>query len=108
MREFFVKTKIVFDRGKNWVSYLTFLMLIFVTITAMKEYPYFSFLSSWYWLAVFLLGSLAVVGFLGWLEMKGLRTWQKEREIYGRMDPVMNRLIENQEEILKKLNRLER
>ena len=105
VKETLVKIKIVFDRGKNYISYITFFMMTFVTITAMKEYEMFSFLSSTLWFTIVFSISIFSIGFIGWLEMKGLKTWQKEREIYGRLDPVFEKLYNNQNKILAHLKK---
>jgi len=105
--ELLIKTKIVFDRGRYWLGYMTFLMMVFVTVTSMKEYSYFEFLRSWYWLAFILAGSVAGMFVLGYIELKHVKAYQKEAEIYAQINPVQKKIFENQERILKKLEELE-
>jgi type II secretory pathway component PulL len=106
MKELFVKAKIVFDRGRYWVSYLTFMMMLFVTVTNMKKYTYFQFLQGRWWLLILFLGSLLIILIAGYIELTKLGTYQKEAEIYARLNPVQRRILENQEKILKKLDEL--
>lgn len=105
--DLWVKAKIVFDRGRSWVGYLTFLMMVFVTITSMKEYAYFEFLAGRHWFVILLLASVAVIFLLGYLELKTFHVYQKEAEIIGRINPVQRKLLENQDTILERLERME-
>ncbi len=106
--DFWVKAKIVFDRGRAWVGYLTFLMMVFVTITSMKEYAYFEFLGGRHWFVIILAASVAVIFLLGYLELKTFHVYQKEAEIIGRINPIQRKLLENQGAILTRLKRLEK
>ncbi len=108
MDDFLVKAKIVFDRGRNWVSYLMFLMMVFVTVTSMKEYSYFKFLGSRYWMIIVLAGSIVVILALGYIELRRSDIYQKEAEIYARINPVQKRIFDNQEKILEKLDEIEK
>lgn len=108
MDDLFVKIKILFDRGKYWVSYLTFFMLIFVTVTSMKEYAIFSFLSTWYWLFIMLLGSMAVMLILGYVELKHTKAFQKEIEIYAKLNPVQKKMFDNQDKIIEMVSELKK
>ena len=107
MKEFLIKSKIVFDRGKYWLGYLTFLMMAFVTVTSMKEYAYFEFLRGSYWLIIVIAVSLAGMLFLGYFELKYLKTYQKEIEVLSKINPIQQKVFENQDKILKKLSELE-
>lgn len=107
MDDFLVKSKIVFDRGKQWIGYFTFLMMVFVTVTSMKEYAYFQFLRSRYWMVFALLASFILVLFIGYLEIRRLNVYQKEVEIYARMNPVQRRVFENHERIIERLDSIE-
>ena len=108
MNEFWVKLKIVFDRGRGWVGYLTFLMMVFVTITSMKQYTYFEFLAGRYWMILVLCAGLALIFLLGYLEVRTLSLYQKEAEIYSRINPVQQKVFQNQKRILEKLAELEK
>ena len=102
-----IKAKIVFDRGRYWVGYLTFLMMVFVTVTSMKQYAYFEFLRGAYWIAIVLAGSIGLMLLLGYIELKRSRIYQKEAEIYASINPVQRRIFENHERILKRLDELD-
>ncbi|MFH1722956.1 MAG: hypothetical protein ABH950_10190 [Candidatus Altiarchaeota archaeon] len=106
--DFWVKVKIVFDRGRSWIGYLTFLMMVFVTITSMKEYPYFAFLAGRYWFFLVLVSGVALIFVLGYLELRTFHVYQKELEIYSRINPVQKKVFENQEKILERLDKLEK
>ncbi|MBU1487687.1 hypothetical protein KKH56_06555 [bacterium] len=103
MKDLLVKGKIVFDRGRYWASYLTFMMMIFVTVSNMKEYAYFQFLQGRYWLIIIFLASLGIILLTGYIELTRLGTYQKEAEIYARLNPIQRKMLENQDNILKKL-----
>jgi len=107
MKEFLIKAKIVFDRGKYWLGYLTFLMMAFVTVTSMKQYDYFEFLRGGYWLVVVIAASFGFMLLLGYIELKHLGTYQKEIEVLSKINPIQQKVFENQDKILKKLSELE-
>jgi len=107
MKDRLIKAKIVFDRGRYWVGYLTFLMMVFVTVTSMKQYPYFEFLSGRYWLVVVLAASMGFMLLVGYIELKRSRIYQREAEIYARLNPVQRRVFENHDKILERLDELE-
>ena len=46
--------------------------------------------------------------FLGYLELKHFKAYQKESEIYARLNPVQKRIFDNQENILKRLDDTEK
>lgn len=100
MKEFLVKTKIVFDRGRYWTGYLTFMMMIFITVANMKEYSYFRFLAGRWWLVIIFLSSILLILIAGYVEIKLLGTYQKEQEIYSKLNPSQTKILENQEKIL--------
>ena len=107
MKDKLIKVKIVFDRGRYWVGYLTFLMMVFVTVTSMRQYAYFEFLSGRYWLAIVLISSIAFMLLLGYLELKRSDIYQREAEIYASINPIQKKVFENQERILEKLDELD-
>lgn len=107
MKELLVKSKIVFDRGKYWLSYLTFFMLLFITVTNMKQYSYFEFMQGRYWFIILLFASILAMFLLGYVELKHLKTYQKEVEVLGKIDPNWQKSYKNQEKILEKLSELE-
>lgn len=108
MSEKLIKAKIAIDRGKYWMSYISFLMLIFIATSSMKEYPALSFLKGRYWILALLLSSLIAIAVLGYLDLKVFATYQKEVEIMSRINPVQKKLLSNQKEILERLERLEK
>lgn len=100
-----IKVKVLFDRGRNWIGYLTFLMLIFITISNMKSYDYiFGFLSGWHWMIILMIGALCLVLVLGYVEIRHTNAYQQEAEIYARLNPVQRRVFENQEKIIDMLD----
>ena len=107
MKDWLIKAKIVFDRGRYWVGYLTFLMMVFVTVTSMQQYAYFEFLSGRYWLAIVLMASVAFMLLLGYIELKRSNIYQMEAEIYARINPVQKKVFENHEKILERLDVLD-
>ena len=107
MKELLIKSKIVFDRGRYWLSYLTFFMLVFVTVTNLKSYSYFEFLQGRYWLIILLAASIIAMFLLGYVELKYLKTYQKEVEVLGSIDPNWQKSYKNDERILEKLSELE-
>ncbi|ODS39472.1 MAG: hypothetical protein A7316_11000 [Candidatus Altiarchaeales archaeon WOR_SM1_86-2] len=107
MKEFLIKTKIVFDRGKYWLGYVTFLMMAFVTVTSMKEYAYFEFLRGGYWLVIVIGAALGGMLLLGYIELKHLKTYQKEIEVLSKINPIQQKVFENHNKILNKLSELE-
>lgn len=106
MKELFIKAKIVFDRGRQWIGYINFLMIVFITVASMKAYSSFEFLSSTYWLIFIILASFFLIGLIGWLEVKKFGTYQKEAEILGRINPNYRKLFKNQEKIMRELKEL--
>jgi hypothetical protein len=108
MKDLFVKAKIVFDRGKQWIGYFNFLMIVFITVASMKAYTTFSFLSSTYWLIIIIIASFLLIALIGWLEVKKFGTYQKEAEILGRINPTFKRIFENQEKIMRDLKELKK
>ncbi|MCK4808348.1 MAG: hypothetical protein KAS90_01875 [Candidatus Aenigmarchaeota archaeon] len=108
MKTFLIKAKIAMDRGKYWLSYINFAMLLFIAVTNMKEYEYFSFLQGRYWLVLLGLGTLVFITVLGYVDLKKLKTYQVESEIYARINPVQQKIFENQDKILKRIEGLEK
>ena len=106
VKDFFVKAKMVLDRGKNWISYVNFLLLVFVAVSSLKQYPAFNFLKSRYWLFIFLGAAFVGVIVLGYIDLVFLKTHEAEYEIAARMNPVQRRMFKNQDEIIKKVNKL--
>ena len=108
MKDFLIKAKIAMDRGKYWLSYINFAMLLFIAVTSMKEYEYFSFLQGRYWLVVLGFCTLVFITVLGYIDLKKLKTYQMESEIYAKINPVQQRVFENQDKILERIERLEK
>lgn len=102
-----IKAKIALDRGKYWMSYINFFMILFIATSALKGYPGLSFMSSRYWLIVLFVISFASLLFLGYIDIKFFGAYQKEVEIMSRINPVQQKLFRNQEEILRRLERIE-
>jgi hypothetical protein len=103
VKDLLIKAKIVFDRGKEWIGYINFLMIVFITVASMKTYSTFSFLSSTYWLVAILVLSFLMIGVIGWLEIKLFGSYQREAEIRTNLNPVYQKILSNQEKILKEL-----
>ncbi|MEA3229740.1 MAG: hypothetical protein U9P44_02390 [archaeon] len=108
MKEFLIKAKIAMDRGKYWLSYINFAMLLFISVTSMKQYEMFSFLRGWSWLFVLGLGTFVLITVLGYLDLKKLKTYQIESEIYAQINPVQKRIFENQDRIMRRLEDIEK
>lgn len=107
MSEKLIKAKIALDRGKYWMSYLNFFILIFIATSSIKEYPQLTFLQGRYWILLLLILSLISIAVLGYLDLKVFSTYQKEVEIMSRINPVQQKLLGNQKEILERLKYLE-
>lgn len=103
-----IKLKIIFDRGRYWFGYSTVFMLMFVAVSSLKQYSYFSFLGAWYWLVCLFLLSLFMMLGIGYVEMKYTKTIQKESKIYTLRNPVFMELLDNQKIIIDKLNELKK
>ena len=108
MKNFLLKLKIALDRGKYWLAYLNFFMISFIAVSSMKQYSVFSFMQGRYWLSLLLVGSVIGMIILGWLDLKKLGTYQKEAEILADINPVWRKLFKNQEEILGRLDKIEK
>ncbi len=108
MKDFLVKIKIAMDRGKYWLSYVQFFMLLFVLVTSMKQYTTFSFIGSTEWLLLLTVTTLVGLVVLGYLDLKVLKTYQTESEIYARVNPIQKKMLDNQENMRKQLDRLEK
>ena len=103
-----IKAKMAMDRGKYWLSYINFAMLLFISVTSMKEYDVFSFLQGRYWIIVLGLGTFVFITILGYIDLKKLKTFQLETEIYARSNPVQQRMFDNQDKILKRIDGIEK
>ena len=108
MKTFFVKLKIAMDRGKYWLSYVQFFMLLFVLVTSMKQYSTFAFLKSTQWLGILTIITLVGLIVIGYLDFKIFKTYQAESEIYAKVNPIQKRMFDNQEKILERLENLEK
>ncbi|MCK5474621.1 MAG: hypothetical protein KAI53_04390 [Candidatus Aenigmarchaeota archaeon] len=108
MKNTLVKIKIAMDRGKYWLSYVQFFMLLFVLVTSMKQYTTFSFFRSTEWLGLLTIITLVGLVVLGYIDLKVLKTYQTESEIYARVNPIQKKMLDNQENILKQLDLLEK
>ncbi|MCK5593798.1 MAG: hypothetical protein KAI18_01000 [Candidatus Aenigmarchaeota archaeon] len=108
MKELLIKAKMAMDRGKYWLSYINFAMLLFISVTSMKEYDMFSFLQGRYWIIVLGLGTFVFITILGYIDLKKLKTFQLETEIYARINPVQQRMFDNQDKILKRIDGIEK
>ncbi|NOR85925.1 hypothetical protein GQ473_07475 [archaeon] len=107
MKTFLVKLKIAMDRGKYWLSYVQFFMLLFVLVTSMKTYTTFSFLGSTQWLGILTIVTIIGLIVIGYLDLKVFKTYQAESEIYAHVNPIQKRMFDNQNKILEKLEQLE-
>ncbi len=92
VKEFIAKAAIAFDRGKHWLSVLNFFMIVFLTVTSMKEYPAFSFLRSAYWIALIVLLACVFVMLIGYFDIKR-GVYKKELMVKARIDPVQQRVF---------------
>lgn len=54
MRDLFIKTKIALDRGREWISYINFFLIVFIAVANLKQYSYFDFLQTRYWMIIIL------------------------------------------------------
>ncbi len=107
IKDFFVKTKIALDRGRNWLAYLSFLMIVFVTVSSMTKYPIFSMFNGPEWIVVILISTLIGVTIIGYFDIVS-GVYGKEAEIVARINPVQSKLLKNQEDIIKRIENLER
>ena len=103
-----IKAKIALDRGKYWMSYVNFVMILFIATSALKDYPALTFMSSRYWLVILFVVSFFSLLALGYIDLKFFGAYQKEIEVMSRMNPVQQKLFKNQEEILARLERIEK
>ena len=108
MKELLIKGKMAMDRGKYWLSYINFAMLLFISVTSMKEYDVFLFLQGRYWIVLLGLGTFVFITILGYIDLKKLKTFQIESEIYARINPVQQRMFENQDKILERISGIEK
>ncbi|MBW6462102.1 MAG: hypothetical protein K0B07_03595 [DPANN group archaeon] len=108
MKELLIKAKMAMDRGKYWLSYINFVMLLFISVTSMKQYEYFSFLQGRYWLIILGLGTFVFITILGYVDLKILKTFQIETEIYARINPVQQKMFDNQDKILDMISGIEK
>ncbi|MFH1126621.1 MAG: hypothetical protein ABIG84_03155 [archaeon] len=108
MSEKLIKAKIALDRGKYWMSYLNFVIIIFIATASLKDYPALTFLRGRYWLLLLLIISLLSLAILGYLDLKVFGTYQKEIEVMARINPIQQKMLKNQQEILERLGKLER
>ncbi len=108
MKELLIKAKMAMDRGKYWLSYINFAMLLFISVTSMKEYDMFSFLQGRYWIFLLGFGTFIFITILGYIDLKKLKTFQLETEIYARINPVQQRMFDNQDKILKRIDGIEK
>lgn len=108
MKDFLIKLKIAMDRGKYWLSYVNFAMLLFIAVSSMKDYEYFTFLQGRYWLLILGFGTLVFITVLGYIDLKKLKTFQIESEIYAKINPVQQKIFANQDMILKRLDDIEK
>lgn len=104
--DFIMKLKIAVDRGRIWVGYIQFFMLLFITVTSMKQYHIFNFIFvTPYWYIYIGVGAIISILFIGYADVKIFKTFQKETEIYAKINPVQKRLFENQNKIINLLKK---
>lgn len=102
--DLYVKGKIIFERGQAYFGYLQFVMIIFITVSQMRTYPLFAWLSGWYWFGALFVGIFGTILFVGYLEIRW-NIWQRQTDIYARLNPLNLELLKNQKEILEEVKR---
>lgn len=104
MQKFLIKLKVALDRGRIWFGYVQFFMLIFITVASMNQFPALaSLFSSTYWLILLGIGGTGAIVVFGYIDFKYLKTFQHENVLYARMNPVQQRIFDNQDKILAEL-----
>ncbi len=92
LKDFFAKVMVCLERGKYWISYLNFFMIVFLTVTSMREYQAFGFLRSAHWIVLIVLVAFIVVFFIGYLDIKrGI--YEKEKLVEAKINPVQKRIF---------------
>ena len=89
--------KVTFDRGRHYVGYPSFLMMLHLTLRSFNMT-----LGREYLLIMFL--ALGIIGLVGWLDIH-FKTYESEQEYYNKIEPFRRRVLEILEDLAKREGR---
>jgi len=99
-KDILMKLKLYFDRGKNYLSIITFVGTVFMVVSQLSLLGIEIDVSD-YSVIIILLGFVGIM-FFGFLEVKYL-FFAKEQEIKSMKNPVWIKLFKRMDELEKKI-----
>ncbi len=100
-----VKCKIALDRGKLWISYSQFFMILYLFLKNISANQTFSFLQNDLLLILSMIGVLMVIVFIGWFDIVVLQLYQKECQQVASINPNWVKTHKKLNEIIEKLEK---
>ena len=95
--------KIMWDRGKTWITYLQFMMILFLVVDKIKDLVWFKEISTTALLVISFIAVNVGIFAIGFIEIKLLGTFQKEMENRSKLNPIIVEQMRMLREILRKL-----
>jgi hypothetical protein len=105
IKEIIMLLKLYFDRGKNYLSIVTFVGTVFMVVSQLSLLGIEIDVSD-YSVIIILIGFIGIM-FFGFLEVKYL-FFAKEQEIKSMKNPVWIKLFDKIDHLEKKIDELER
>lgn len=97
--------KVAMTRARDWSTYFNFFMLLFVTISSLRQYESFKFLTTKYIIWIMIIGVFGMALF-GWIDLHwGL--YKLEVEKLNRINPIWVETFNRLERIENKLGNME-
>lgn len=93
IRNNFIKAKMYIGRSATYISLVNMGMILFLTLSNLKEKGYVHFEISKYIILIYLLTFIILI-FFGWLEMKYIKGFQKEVDFMNNYTPLHPKLEE--------------
>lgn len=98
---------VALDRGRYWMAYVNFLLILFVAVSDLKQYEALKFLQDIHIvLALFAIAFVLVI-IVGYIDLKkGI--YRKEAEVSAHMNPIQNKILRELQEIQKDVKELKK
>lgn len=104
LKSMFIKLKLYFDRGRMYLGILSFSGTAFIVVTQLKIIGISVDITNYTLMAIG--GMILLTMIVGFLEVK-LKFFSRDLEIRGMKNPITITLLKNQNNIIKRLDRIE-
>lgn len=93
------------DRGRYWMAYVNFILILFVAVSDLKQYEALKFLGNISVILTLFAIAFVIVIVVGYLDLKK-GVYRKETEVSAHMNPVQSKILKELYEIQRDVKEL--